>query len=100
MQVLAKIKAIFISHLHGDHHYGLFDILSHRKRVGLSNRPRIMLMIPCEQFADWIAFCSEHIENITTELQFIDNNDLVCTLLHIWNESTTKKISHAFILFI
>lgn len=32
-EVLRDIKAIFVSHAHGDHHFGLAKMLSMRKQV-------------------------------------------------------------------
>lgn len=64
--------------MHGDHHYGLFEILLQRKRLALSTQlPKLQLLIPNSKLAESISFCSDHVTNVSDEIHFVDNIDLV-----------------------
>lgn len=42
---LAKIKTIFITHFHGDHHLGLINLLAERFNF-IANPPKLTIFLP------------------------------------------------------
>lgn len=74
--VIKKLKAIYISHLHADHHIGLFGIIQLRQQICDETHIPILLLAPSE-IEPWIKFYKNEFEKISTEFEFIDNQTLV-----------------------
>lgn len=78
-EILANINAIYVSHLHADHHIGLLGMLQGRENaLKLLKRPLkpVYLLAPIQILA-WLNFydkCFEDIQNLYT---LIPNTDLV-----------------------
>lgn len=79
LRVLASIKAVYISHLHADHHIGLIGFLQGRRKalnkLGKPEEP-IYLLAP-KQILNWLIFYDRCFENISNEYVIIPNSDLV-----------------------
>ncbi|XP_044272419.1 ribonuclease Z, mitochondrial isoform X2 [Tribolium madens] len=75
---LAKIGAIYISHLHADHHLGLVGVLQGRKRamqkLGKESQP-LFLFAP-KQIMWWLSFYDRCFENIREEFILVPNGEL------------------------
>ncbi|KAK5641003.1 hypothetical protein RI129_009550 [Pyrocoelia pectoralis] len=79
-EILSNIKAIFISHLHADHHIGLIGVLQGRRKalnrsMNLSTSP-IYLMAP-KQILTWLNFYDRYFEDISQEFELISNDSLL-----------------------
>lgn len=77
--VLSKIKAVYISHLHADHHLGLIGVLQGRrkalKNLGCSVTP--FLLFAPKQITWWLNFYDNCFESIRNDFRIISNQDLV-----------------------
>lgn len=71
--VLGKLRAVFISHLHADHHIGLVGLLKGRKRA-LPQSP-IFLIAP-KQIVSWLKLYHYCFEPVLQEFVLIANGDL------------------------
>lgn len=79
VEILSKIKAIYISHLHADHHLGLIGLMQGRqKALRYCNKPDdpILLIAP-KQIMNWLRFYDGFFEHIYNCFQIIHNGDLV-----------------------
>lgn len=77
--VLSKINAVYISHLHADHHIGLVGLLlgrRHATKVMKRVRNPVLLFAP-KQILAWLNFYDRCFENITEEFELVPNGDLV-----------------------
>lgn len=72
-EVLKKLRLIYISHLHADHHLGLINILNRRRKV---TSEKLMLLAPITMTA-WLAFYNYQIEEIFSTLDFHSCTDVV-----------------------
>lgn len=80
-EVLVNMNALYISHLHADHHIGLVGVLQGRQKaiqkLGLYRDP--LLLFAPKQILAWLSFYDRFFEEISTEFQLIANADLVNT---------------------
>lgn len=75
-EVFRNLKAVYISHLHADHHIGLIGVLQERRRILGANGEPVLLLAPV-QIASWLYFYDRRIESIRNEYTLIRNGDLV-----------------------
>lgn len=77
-EALSKISTVFISHMHADHHTGLFKILYEREKaltsLGRAFSP-IYLVAP-SQMMTWLNQYHDHCEDILSHVNFIPNKFL------------------------
>ncbi|KAK0096883.1 hypothetical protein PV326_004049 [Microctonus aethiopoides] len=71
-KILASIKAVYVSHLHADHHLGLIGVLQERQRI--TNEP-IFLLAP-SQIDLWLKLYNRKFERIETNYTLIPNHCL------------------------
>ncbi|XP_050542925.1 ribonuclease Z, mitochondrial [Daktulosphaira vitifoliae] len=96
-KVLADLKAIYISHLHADHHIGLigvFSALQNLKKKGLiafDHQP-VYLLAPM-QIMTWLNFYHRRFAELNTEFQLISNADLDFESQNTINGNLLKQTS-------
>ncbi|CAK9807553.1 Ribonuclease Z, mitochondrial [Anthophora plagiata] len=70
--ILRSIKAVYISHIHADHHLGLIGLLLRRKQI---TSDKLYLLIPtC--MAPWLNFYNDRFESISQQYTLVKNSDL------------------------
>lgn len=78
-KILANIHAVYISHLHADHHIGLIGLLQGRKQaindLNLKREP-VILFAP-NQISSWLRFYDLCFEDIEDEIELVPNQDIV-----------------------
>lgn len=75
--IIRSIKALHITHMHGDHHMGIMDFIRLRQKCIPENRPPLLLMAPKEPFEDLLNFYEQNFRNVRNEFNLMDNADLV-----------------------
>lgn len=78
-EVVRHLKAIFISHLHADHHIGLIGLLQARTKAmaeRTENLPAIRLFAP-EQIQSYLSFYHNRIEPVKHGYSIVRNLDLL-----------------------
>lgn len=79
-KVLSDLKAIYVSHLHADHHIGLIGILSVRQKMRTSGSFKldqpVYLLAPV-QIMTWLNFYHRRFMELNEEFQIVSNLDLV-----------------------
>ncbi|XP_069692325.1 ribonuclease Z, mitochondrial isoform X2 [Periplaneta americana] len=71
--VLCKLRAVFVSHLHADHHIGLVGLLKGRRRA-LPQGP-VFLIAP-RQIMSWLKLYHRCFEPVLQEFVLVANGDL------------------------
>ncbi|CAG9773790.1 unnamed protein product [Ceutorhynchus assimilis] len=78
-RILANIDAIYISHLHADHHIGLIGVLQARKKaldkLNIDRSP-LHLFAP-KQIMTWLNFYDKYFESIEDEYVLVANGEIV-----------------------
>lgn len=76
-EIYRRIKAVFVSHMHLDHHIGLPDLFRWRNTFLPEHRPPLRIFCPIADLKSWLFFYDKHVEPIASDLSFIDNDILV-----------------------
>ncbi|XP_050346444.1 ribonuclease Z, mitochondrial [Nymphalis io] len=92
---LRTLKAIYISHLHADHHIGLIDLLQARRQaleeVNKEGTP-VYLLAP-GQIVSWLSIYDQEFERIRDEFTLIPNQDLLEGKCSETNAATSNMTS-------
>lgn len=80
-EVLKNLRMIYISHLHADHHLGLFNILNRRRQ--LTNN-KVLLLAPTPIYT-WLSFYNFRIEEIFSTFDLLSCNNVLN-----WNMEDSK----------
>lgn len=92
---MSDLKAIYVSHLHADHHIGLIGILSIRQNMqmnGLHKLDPVYLLAPV-QIMTWLNFYHRRFIELNEEFQIVSNLDLVILyILMLFVKHTYVKI--------
>lgn len=78
--VLSDLKAIYVSHLHADHHIGLIGILSVRQKMkasGLLKLDQPIYLLAPVQIMTWLNFYHRRFTELNEEFQIVSNLYLV-----------------------
>ncbi|NXC42956.1 RNZ2 protein, partial [Penelope pileata] len=78
-QVLCNIVAVFVSHMHTDHHSGLMNILMERRRAfaSLGQAFSPLFLVAPEQIMPWLHEYHNHCEEILGDIRMITSQSLV-----------------------
>ncbi|XP_062447698.1 zinc phosphodiesterase ELAC protein 2 isoform X2 [Rhea pennata] len=78
-QVLCNIAAVFVSHMHTDHHSGLLNILMERRRAlaSLGQGFSPLFLVAPEQIMPWLHEYHNHCEEILGDIKIITSQSLV-----------------------
>lgn len=82
-EVVRRIRGVFVSHMHLDHHIGLPELFRMREKYLPSDRLPLHLMCPLQDLKSWLFFYANNIDSIHRDMKFIDNGQLVsvhCTM--------------------
>lgn len=87
-QIFKNLKAVYISHLHADHHIGLVGLLKGRRNI--LNNLRIdvgpLMLIAPRQILSWLNFYDRRFENIAEEYELFANGEMVSAFIIIVKE--------------
>lgn len=72
-EVLRKLKLIYISHLHADHHLGLLNFLNRRRKL---TDEKVLLVAP-HQISTWLSFYNFQIGEISSTYELVPCTDFV-----------------------
>lgn len=75
--IIRSIKALHITHMHGDHHMGIMDLVRLRQKCIPENRSPLLLMAPMRPFEELLSFYEQNFGNVRNEFDLMDNADLV-----------------------
>jgi len=78
-QVLRQLQAIYVSHLHADHHIGLIGLLRERRQLEPKAEP-LILLAP-RQIEPWLDFYNRQIETIEDAYTLVGNGELLASPL-------------------
>lgn len=76
-EIYRRIKAVFVSHMHLDHHIGLPDLFRWRRTYLPEHRQPLRIFGPIADLKSWLLFYAKNVEPIASDMSFIDNDILV-----------------------
>ncbi|SPP74092.1 ribonuclease Z, mitochondrial [Drosophila guanche] len=78
-EVLRQLQAVYVSHLHADHHIGLIGLLRERRQLS-PMAPPLLLLAP-RQIEPWLQFYHRQIEEIEDAYTLMGNGELLASPL-------------------
>ncbi|XP_031635353.1 ribonuclease Z, mitochondrial-like [Contarinia nasturtii] len=76
-EIYRRLKGVYISHMHLDHHIGMPEVFRYRLRYLPADREPLRIFCPVEDFKSWILFYSKNVESINHDMKLIDNDVLL-----------------------
>ncbi|XP_022232324.2 ribonuclease Z, mitochondrial [Drosophila obscura] len=76
-EVLRQLQAVYVSHLHADHHIGLIGLLRERRQLA-PKAPPLLLLAP-RQIEPWLQFYHRQIEEIEDAYTLVGNGELLAS---------------------
>lgn len=76
-EIYRRLKAVYISHMHLDHHIGLPELIRWRQIYLPIDRQPLRIFCPLDDLKSWLLFYANHVDPIHPEMKFIDNEILV-----------------------
>ncbi|XP_034476302.1 ribonuclease Z, mitochondrial [Drosophila innubila] len=73
-EIMRQLQAVYVSHLHADHHIGLIALLSERQQ--LEPEQPLLLLAP-RQIEPWLQFYNRQIESIADAYTLVANGELL-----------------------
>ncbi|XP_064542310.1 ribonuclease Z, mitochondrial isoform X1 [Drosophila montana] len=73
-QVMQQLQAVYVSHLHADHHIGLIGLLRERQRLAPASP---LLLLAPRQIEPWLQFYNRQIEPIADAYTLVGNGELL-----------------------
>lgn len=64
-------QAVYISHMHADHHIGLIGLLKEREKV----TQELLYLFAPGQIATWLHTYHRHFESVLNQITLISNNE-------------------------
>lgn len=80
-EIYRRLKAVYVSHVHLDHHIGLPDIFKWRQLYLPIDREQLRIFCPLDDLRSWLAFYAHHINPVYFDMKFINNDILVRILI-------------------
>jgi len=81
-KILRNLKAIYISHLHADHHLGLINLVLEREKsfAELNQEPsKVYIMAPA-RIANYLSIYHQNFQPVLTDLEHISNEKLLMAI--------------------
>ncbi|XP_059059090.1 ribonuclease Z, mitochondrial [Achroia grisella] len=93
---LRTLKAIYVSHLHADHHIGLIGVLQARRRafedIHEEQVQPVYLLAP-GQIVTWLSLYDQQFERIRADFTLIPNQTLIQDAINQNNEMTSAVLA-------
>ncbi|XP_017757933.1 PREDICTED: ribonuclease Z, mitochondrial isoform X2 [Eufriesea mexicana] len=101
INILCTIKAIYISHIHADHHLGLIGLLLKRKMV----TDEVLYLLTPKCIMPWFNFYNDRFESITEQYTIVDNNSFyqnyhtfsLISEIELYHKLDIKEINTIFV---
>lgn len=76
-EIYRRLKGVFISHMHLDHHIGLPELFRWRQIHLPAKREPLRVMCPAYDFRSWFGFYSNNLDSVQSDIKFLDNKCMV-----------------------
>lgn len=91
LPIIENLKAIYVSHLHADHHIGLIGVLKARRKANIKST---LYLIAPKQIMTWLHVYDHHFEPVLNTVKLIPSNDLVYNM-KIVDEDEENRLKKA-----
>ncbi len=76
--MLTHLKAVYVSHLHADHHLGLISIIQNRSKVlADSQQQPLYLLAPQQMYEHFLSYYDRVFEPILDNVRLVPNEELL-----------------------
>ncbi|KAG6454773.1 ribonuclease Z, mitochondrial isoform X1 [Manduca sexta] len=94
---LRTLTAVYVSHLHADHHIGLIGILQARREafeeVSAADKPDPLYLLAPGQIMSWLSVYDQRFERIRQEFTLIPNQELLYNVGKVSEELTSAVLA-------